>query len=153
VLVIIDEFTCECIALKVSRKLSSDDFIDVLFDLFAIRGVPEFMRSDKGPEFIARRVRGFLETTDVGTSYIEPASPWQNSYVESLNSKFRDKFLNCEEFTTVQEARVVIGQWRQSYNHRRPPSSLDGLTRWHSDLVVPLKPQSLRSLRQSGTTK
>ena len=127
-LVIIDKPTRECIALEVGRKLSSDDFIDVLVDLFAIRGVPEFIRSDNGPEFIARRVRGFLESIYVGTSYIEPGSPWQTGYVESFNSKFRDECLNCEEFTTVQEARVIIEHWRQSYNHRRPHSSLDGLT-------------------------
>ena len=127
-LVIIDEFTRECIGLEVSRKLSSDNFIDVLVDLFAIRGVPKFIRSDNGPEFIARRVREFLDSIDVGTSYIEPGSPWQNGYVESFNSKFRDECLNCEEFPTVQEARVMIEQWRQSYNHRRPHSSLDGLT-------------------------
>ena len=127
-LVIVDEFTRECIALEVGRKLTSDDFIDVLVDLFAIRGVPSFIRSDNGPEFIARRVRQFLDSIDVGTSYIEPGSPWQNGYVESFNSRFRDECLNCEEFTTVQEARVIIEHWRQSYNHRRPHSSLDGLT-------------------------
>ncbi len=127
-LVIVDEFTRECIALEVGRKLTSDDFIDVLVDLFAIRGVPSFIRSDNGPEFIARRVRQFLDSIDVGTSYIEPGSPWQNGYVESFNSRFRDECLNCEEFTTVQEARVIIEHWRQSYNHRRPHSSLGGLT-------------------------
>ena len=104
------------------------DFIEVLVDLFAIRGFPEFIRSDNGPEFIARRVGGFLESIDVGMSYIELGSPWQNGYVERFNSKFRDECLNCEEFTTVQEARGIIAQRRQSYNHRRPHSSLDGLT-------------------------
>ena len=94
----------------------------------AIRGVPSFIRSDNGPEFIARRVRQFLNSIDVGTSYIEPGSPWQNGYVESFNNRFRDECLNCEEFTTVQEARVIIEHWRQTYNHRRPHSSLDGLT-------------------------
>ncbi len=127
-LVIVDEFTRECIALEVDRKITSDDFIDVLVDLFAIRGVPSFIRSDNGPEFIARRVRKFLGSIDVGTSYIEPGSPWQNGYVESFNSRFRDECLSCEEFTTVQEARVIIEHWRQSYNHRRPHGSLDGLT-------------------------
>ncbi len=128
-LVIIDEFTRECITLEVSRKLSSDDFIDVLVDLFAMRGVPKFIWSDNnGPEFIARRVRGFLESIEVGTSCIEPGSPWQNGYVESFNSNFRDECLNCEEFTNMQEERVIIKEWRQSYNHCRPHGSLDGLT-------------------------
>jgi hypothetical protein len=127
-LVIIDKPTRECIDLEDSQKVSSGDFIDVLVDLFAIRVVPEFIRSDNGPEFIARRVREFLDSIVVGTSCIEPGSPWQNDYVESFNSKFRDVCLNCEEFTTVQEARVIIEQWRQSYNHRRPHSSLDCLT-------------------------
>lgn len=127
-LVIIDEYTRECIALEVGRKFTGDDFVEVLTDLFAIRGVPTFIRSDNGPEFISTRVRSFLEAIDVGTSYIEPGSPWQNGYVESFNSRFRDECLNCEEFMTVQEARVIIEHWRQSYNHRRPHGSLDGLT-------------------------
>ena len=127
-LLIIDEFTRECIALEVSRKLSSDDFIKVLVDLFSIRGFSKFIRSDNGPEFIARRVRGFLDSIDVGTSYIELGIPWQNDYAESFNTKFRDECLNCEEFPTVQEAREVIKHWRQSYNHRQPHSSLDDLT-------------------------
>ena len=100
----------------------------LLTDLFAIRGVPSFIRSDNGPEFISRRVRDFLSAVDVGSYFIEPGSPWQNGYVESFNARLRDECLGCEEFTTVQEARVVIEHWRQSYNHRRPHSSLDGLT-------------------------
>ena len=120
-LVIIDKLTRECIALEVSRKLSNDDFIDVLVDLFAIRGVPKFIRSDNGPEFIARRVHGFLESIDVGTSYAEPGSPWQNGYVESVNSKFRDGCRNCEEFTTVQEEPVITEQ-------RGKATTIDNLT-------------------------
>ena len=127
-LVVIDEYTRECIALEVGRKFTGDHFVEVLADLFAIRGVPKFIRSDNGPEFISRRVRDFLAAIDVGTCFIEPGSPWQNGYVESFNARLRDECLNCEEFTTVQEARVVIEHWRQSYNHRRPHSSLEGLT-------------------------
>lgn len=97
-------------------------------DLFAIRGIPKCIRSDNGPEFISRRVRDFLAAIDVATCFIEPGSPWQNGFVESFNARFRDECLNCEEFTSVQEARVVIEHWRQNYNHRRPHSSLDGLT-------------------------
>ena len=127
-LVVIDEFTRECLALEVGRKFTGEHLVEVLIDLFAIRGVPKFIRSDNGPEFVSRRVRDFLESIDVGTSYIEPGSPWQNGFVESFNSRFRDECLNCEEFATVQEARVVIEHWRQAYNHRRPHGSLDGLT-------------------------
>jgi transposase InsO family protein len=128
ILSIIDEFTRECIALEVSRRLTSSDVTSVLVDLFAIRGVPEFIRSDNGPEFIAKRLRRFLESIDVGTSYIEPGSPWENGYVESFHSRLRDECLACEEFTTLAEAIQVIGQWRLTYNQRRPHSSLGGLT-------------------------
>ena len=128
VLVVIDEYTRECLALEVGRRFTSDDFIALLTDLLAIRGAPKFIRSDNGPEFIANRVRGFLEKIEVGTSYIEPGSPWQNGYVESFNSRLRDECLACEEFTTVSEATEVLDRWRDHYNHRRPHSSLDGLT-------------------------
>lgn len=127
-LVVIDEYTRECLALEVGRRFTSDQFIEVLTRLFAVRGVPSFIRSDNGPEFISRRVRKFLEVIDVGTSYIEPGSPWQNGYVESFNSRFRDECLACEEFTSVQEARSIIEHWMQTYNHRRPHGSLGGLS-------------------------
>ena len=110
-LVVIDQFTRECIALDVGRRFTSDQFVEVLTRLFAIRGVPKFIRSDNGPEFISRRVREFLEAIDVGASYIEPGSPWQNGFVESFNSRFRDECLACEEFTSVHEARTIIDRW------------------------------------------
>jgi len=128
ILSIIDEFTRECIALDVSRRITSEDVVGVLVDLFAIRGVPEFVRCDNGPEFIANRLRTFLERVDVGTSYIEPGSPWENGFVESFHSRFRDECLACEEFTTISEAISVITHWRLTYNQRRPHSSLGGLT-------------------------
>ena len=128
ILVIVDDYTRECLELNVGRKFTSDDFVETLTRLFKIRGVPGFIRSDNGPEFISRRVRDFLASIDVGTSFIEPGSPWQNGFVESFNSRFRDECLNCEEFNSVQEAREVIEHWRQTYNHQRPHSSLDGLT-------------------------
>lgn len=128
ILVVIDEYTRECLALEVGRRFTSDDFIELLTDLLANRGAPGFIRSDNGPEFIASRVRTFLESIDVGTSYIEPGSPWQNGYVESFNSRLRDECLACEEFTAVREASDVLDHWRDTYNHRRPHSSLGGLT-------------------------
>ena len=127
-LVVIDEYTRECLALEVGRRFTSDQFVELLVDLLAIRGAPRFIRSDNGPEFISRRVREFLDKIEVNTSYIEPGSPWQNGYVESFNSRLRDECLACEEFTSVLEARETIDHWRQTYNHRRPHSSLGGLT-------------------------
>lgn len=128
ILVVIDEYTRECLALEVARRFTSDDFIELLTELLAIRGTPQFIRSDNGPEFIASRVRDFLAKIDVGTSYIEPGSPWQNGYVESFNSRLRNECLACEEFMTVREATDVLAHWRDTYNDRRPHSSLSGLT-------------------------
>ncbi len=113
-LVVLDEFTRECVAVEVSRKITGDHLVEVLVDLIAIRGVPKYVRSDNGPEFISRRVRDFLESINVGKSYIDSGSPWQNGFVESFNSRFRDECLNREEFATVQEARAVIEHWRQT---------------------------------------
>ena len=127
ILSVIDEFTRECIALEVHRRFTGDDLVSLMSELFSIRGVPSFIRSDNGPEFVSRSLRRFLEFVDVGTSYIEPGSPWQNGYVESFHSRFRDECLSCELFTTLSEARTVIERWRQTYNHRRPHSSLGGL--------------------------
>lgn len=128
VLSVIDEFTRECIALEVHRRFTGDDLVSVLSDLFAIRGVPSFIRSDNGPEFISKSVRDFLGFIEVGSSYIEPGSPWQNGFVESFHSRLRDECLACELFFGLGEARAVIGRWRQTYNHRRPHSGLGGLT-------------------------
>lgn len=128
ILSVIDEYTRECLALEVGRKLTSEQLIEVLTELFGIRGVPRFLRSDNGPEFISRRLRSFLEKLSIGTSYIEPGSPWQNGDVESFHSRFRDECLALEEFDTVGEALEVIGRWRQGDNHRRPHGSLGGLT-------------------------
>lgn len=105
---VIDEHTREGLALEVGQQFTSEQFIELLADPIAIRGVPEFIRSHNGPEFSSRRVRQLLEKIDVGTSYIEPGSPWQNGYVESSNSRFRDDCLAREEFTPVAEAREVI---------------------------------------------
>ena len=102
-------------------RFTADDFVELLTDLFAIRGVPSFVRSDNGPEFTSRRVGGFLSLIDVGASYIEPGSPWQNGFVESFNSRFRDECLNVEEFTTVQEAQSIIERWRDTYKPPPPP--------------------------------
>ena len=121
---IIDEYTRECLAIEVKRKITSQDVIDQLFELFIFRGIPKHIRSDNGPEFTAKAVRKWLERLGVKTLFIEPGSPWENGYVESFNGKLRDELLNREIFTTLTEARILIEQWRREYNHIRPHSSL-----------------------------
>jgi transposase InsO family protein len=121
---VIDEFTRECLAIRVDRRLKSTDVIDVLSDLFILRGVPGHVRSDNGPEFIARAVREWIAAVGARTAFIEPGSPWENGYCESFNSKLRDELLNGEVFYSLAEARIVIESWRQHYNTQRPHSSL-----------------------------
>ncbi|WP_145301935.1 IS3 family transposase [Crateriforma conspicua] len=127
ILSLIDEFTRECIALEVGRKFTGDDLVALLSDLFVSRGIPSFIRSDNGPEFISKAVRSFLDFIEVGTSYIEPGSPWQNGYVESFHSRLRDECLSCELFSSLSEAQSIIESWRQTYNHRRPHSGIGGM--------------------------
>ena len=124
ILVIIDEYTRECLAMRVARRITSGDVLEVLYELFLLRGVPEHIRSDNGPEFTAKAVRRWLNRVGVKTLFIEPGSPWENGYVESFNSKLKDELLNGEVFTTLTEARVLIEQWRREYNQVRPHSSL-----------------------------
>ena len=121
---VIDEFTRECLAIRIDRKLNSTAVIDVLTDLFILRGVPGHVRSDNGPEFIAKAVRDWIDAVGAKTAFIEPGSPWENGYCESFNSKLRDELLNGEIFYSLAEARVVIEAWRVHYNTARPHSSL-----------------------------
>ena len=120
-LCVVDEFTREALALRVARKLGA---ADVLSDLFILRGVPAHIRSDNGPEFVAKRVQGWISGVGAKTAYIEKGSPWENGYVESFNGKLRDELLNAEVFNTLAEAKVLIKQWRVHYNTVRPHSSL-----------------------------
>src|SRR3712207_172959 len=112
---VIDEFTRECLAIRVNRKLKAVDVIDVLSDLFILRGVPGHIRSDNGPEFVAKAVREWITAVGAKTAYIEPGSPWENGYCESFNSKLRDELLKGEVFYTLQEAQVIIEGWRREY--------------------------------------
>ncbi len=121
---IIDEYTRECLSILVKRKITSQDVIDRLFEMFIMKGIPEHIRSDNGPEFTAMAIRGWLNRIGVKTLFIEPGSPWENGFVESFNGKLRDELLNREIFTTLIEAKVLIEQWRKEYNHIRPHSSL-----------------------------
>jgi transposase InsO family protein len=124
VLTLIDEFTRQCLALRVARRLNSYDLIETLADVMLIHGVPEHIRSDNGPEFVAKKLRNWLSAVGAQTLYIEPGSPWENGYCESFNGKFRDECLNGEIFYSLKEAQVVIEQWRVQYNEVRPHSSL-----------------------------
>jgi len=123
-LTLVDEFTRECLAIDVARKLTSDDVLERLAWLMATRGVPAHIRSDNGPEFTAAVVRSWLEKIGVKTLFIEPGSPWENGYVESFNGKLSDELLNREIFYTLEEAKVLIEMWRKHYNQVRPHSSL-----------------------------
>ena len=121
-LVVLDEFTRRCLAIVVARRLRSDGVLQCLADLFVTHGPPEHIRSDNGPEFVAINVREWLGRIGVKKLYIEPGSPWENGYCESLNSKLRDELLNGEIFTTMREAQVLIENWRRHYNAIRPHS-------------------------------
>jgi putative transposase len=121
---IIDEFSRECLEIRVKRKLNSTDVVDVLRDLFILRGVPAYIRSDNGPEFIAEIVRNWIAAVGAKTAYIEPGSPWENGYCESFNARLRDELLNGEIFYTLKEAQIIIEQWRRHYNTVRPHSAL-----------------------------
>ena len=120
-----DEYTCECLSIRVERKLNSEDVIDVLNDLFIIRGFPEYIRSDNGPEFVAKSVRNWISAVGTKTAYIEPGSPWENGFCESFNARLKDEFLNGDIFYTLKEAKILIEQWRVHYNTLRPHSSLN----------------------------
>jgi transposase InsO family protein len=121
---VVDEFTHECLAIRVARRLKATDVIDVLSNLFILRGVPGHIRSDNGPEFIAQDVQNWIRAVGAKTAYIEPGSPWENGYVESFNARLRDELLNGEIFYTLREAEVIIERWRQHYNTVRPHASL-----------------------------
>ena len=121
---VIDEFTHECLAIRVARKLKAIDVIDVLSDLFILRGVPGHIRSDNGPEFIAKAVQEWISAVGTKTAYIAPGSPWENGYVESFNARLRDELLDGEIFYTLREAQIVIESWRRHYNAVRPHAAL-----------------------------
>ena len=125
---VLDEYTRECLTLEVARNMKARDVIEVLEHLLIVRGAPEYIRSDNGSEFIADAIKKWLADIGVKTLYIEPGSPWENAYSESFNSRLRDELLNREVFGNMLAARVLLGDWRLEYNHRRPHSSLDYMT-------------------------
>ncbi|MGO4176008.1 IS3 family transposase [Bosea sp. TAF32] len=121
---IIDEFTHECLAIRIDRRLKAIDVIDVLSDLFILRGVPEHVRSDNGPEFVAKAVQEWIGAVGARTAYIAPGSPWENGFIESFNARLRDELLDGEIFYTLAEAKIVVESWRRHFNTLRPHGSL-----------------------------
>jgi transposase InsO family protein len=120
---VLDGFTRECLAIRVGRNLNSVDVVDLLSDLFILRGVPGHVRSDNGPEVVANAVRGWIAAVGAETAYIEPGSPWENGYRESFNARLRDELLDGEVFHSLAEAKIVIESWRRHHNTVRPHSS------------------------------
>lgn len=123
-LTVVDEYTRECLAIAIRRHMKSIDVQEVLGELFLTHGCPVHIRSDNGPEFIARSLRQWMAQLAIAPLFIEPGSPWENGYIESFNGKFRDELLNGELFYTLREAQVVIERWRRRYNQVRPHSAL-----------------------------
>jgi putative transposase len=123
-----DDFTRECHGIEISTSLTADRVIMVLNRLFGEHGTPQFLRSDNGPEFIARAIENWLGQNGTQTAYIEPGHPWQNGFRESFHSRFRDEFLCCTLFRSVSEARVLTEAFRKDYNEQRPHQSLGYLT-------------------------
>jgi putative transposase len=121
---LIDEFTRECLAIRVARQINSFGVIETMADVMLMRSVPEHIRSDNGPEMTAKVVRNWLAQVGSKTLYIEPGSPWENGYCESFNGKLRDELLNGEIFYSLREAQIIIERWRNHYNTKRPHSSL-----------------------------
>jgi len=127
-LVVLDEYTRECLAIEVHRHLRGEDIVTVLDELTAIRGAPAHIRSDNGPEMISKAVKAWCEESGTGALYIDPGSPWQNGIVESFNGRLRDELLSSEVFDTLAEARYLIDRWRLFYNHRRIQRALGKVT-------------------------
>ena len=124
ILVILDEYTRECLAIRVAPSIPASVVVEVLEWLFLTRGVPKYLRSDNGPEFVARAVCKWLEESGCQTLFINPGSPWENGYIESFIDKLRDECLNREIFRNGREAQAFVEAWRQEYNNYRPHSSL-----------------------------
>jgi len=125
---IVDEYSRECLSIEVERSITAEDVVSTLASLFCQKGEPAFIRSDNGPEFIAKAIRRWLEVSGVGTLYIEPGSPWENAYSETFISRFGDELLKREVFADLLEAKVLVEDYRGHYNHRRPHSALGYLT-------------------------
>ena len=148
---VLDEFARESLAIRVRRKVSSVDVIDVLTDLFILRGIAAWIRSDNGPEFVAEAVRRWVAAVGARTAFIEPGSPWENGYIESFNARLRDELLNGEIFYTLKEAQVLIESWRRHYNAARPHSSLGYRPPAPETIIPPSWPPGSATLRRPSS--
>ena len=147
---IVDEYTRECLRIEVGRHMRAEDVVEALQKLFQERGTPEHIRSDNGPEFIAAAVKEWLRVNGVETLYIEPGSPWENAYSETFNSRFEDELLDREQFDSEREAAVLIEEYRQHYNERRPHSALGYQT--PSEFSAACVPPGSAALRPAART-
>lgn len=127
-LTVLDEYSRECLAIDVAGGIRSGRVIEVLTQLISVHGAPRYLRSDNGPEFVAKAILSWLGKADIETAYIDPGKPWQNAAGESFNGKFRDECLSLEWFRSRIDAKIVIEDWRRHYNETRPHSSLGYLT-------------------------
>lgn len=148
---VVDEFTHECLGIRIARRLRAIDVIDVLSDLFILRGVPGHIRSDNGPEFVAKAVQDWIAAVGAKAAYIAPGSPWENGYIESFNARLRDELLNGEIFYSLREAQIVIESWRRHYNAIRPHASL-GYRAPAPEVAVPMLPAWPSALVGSAPT-
>jgi putative transposase len=128
VMPIVDEYSRECLALEVARSITAEDVLSTLTRLFMERGEPAYIRSDNGPEFMAKALKRWLAASRVKTLYIEPGAPWENAYSETFISRLRDELLNREVFANLKEAKVLAEDYREHYNRKRPHGSLGYLT-------------------------
>jgi len=124
--------------------------LDVLSDLFILRGVPVYIRSDNGPEFVAKAVQDWIRAVGSKTAYITPGSPWENGFIESFNARLRDELLDGEIFYSLKEVRVVVESWRRYYNTKRPHGSL-GYKPPAPEVFVPALENRTMSNAQSAT--
>lgn len=126
---IVDEFTREALVIEVKRSITADKTVEFLEGLLETRRVaPGFIRLDNGPELTSYALADWCRFSGTGTSFIEPGSPWQNAYVESLNARLRDEFLNQELFHTLLEAQMLAEDWRKDHNRHHPHSALSMLS-------------------------
>ena len=148
---VLDQFTRESLAIRVRRKLSSSDVIDVLTDPFILRGIPAYVRSHNGPEFVAEAVRRWITAVGGRTALIDRGSPWENGYIECFNARLRDELLNGEIFYTLKEAQVLIESWRRHYNDVRPHGSLGYRSPAPETIVARSWPPGSATLRRSSS--
>ena len=151
-LVVVDEYTRECLALDVGRTCRGGDVVAVLDELTAIRGAPQNVRSDNGPEFISEALKRWCTEGGTGTLDIEPGAPWQNGIVESFNGRLRDALLAMEMFDTLAETKYLVDRWRLHDNHRRPQRALGRRTPAEYAATCPgVSPLRLAALRPPRT--